>query len=167
MDLRMSAKTNDRYREALGKFLQPSEVPRLLPKRALFAAFWVKYALKEHQIQKIHSRTIFSVIKNEWRVLWPPRLLWEIDMVLGMSTKANMISGNLTKNFLACFKAQPLIHSHPLFVVFSLKLSIKPQKWPQACVCVNKKWMGGRSTFSFALGDSYGPKDVCEIKWWV
>ena len=39
MDLRMSAKTNDRCREGLENFLGPSEAHKLLTKRALFEAF--------------------------------------------------------------------------------------------------------------------------------
>ena len=39
MGLRMSAKTNDMCREALEKYLRPSEAFRLLPERARFEAF--------------------------------------------------------------------------------------------------------------------------------
>ena len=52
MDPRMSAKTNDKCGEALENFLGPSKEHRHLPQRALFGAFGVKYALRDHQTQK-------------------------------------------------------------------------------------------------------------------
>ena len=54
-------------------------------------------------------------------------------MDLGMFAKANRMSGDALKIFLARYQARPLTHHHSLFEDFRLELGIRAQKSPWEC----------------------------------
>ena len=134
------------------------------PQKTSFCSILSEICSEGASNPKFHHMLTFVVIKTEWGVVWPSRLLWKIAMDLGMSPNIITMSGSAPKNFLGRPKPKPLIHQHSLFDDFRLKMGIKAKKWPLDCVCDNKNGMVGRTTIPSALRDTHGLKHVCKNK---
>ena len=74
---------------------------------------WVSKLKNDHWLA-------FSKIKNEWDVIRPFRLLWEIAMDLMMSAKTNYKCGEDLKNILEPSKVHRHLHQRAFFGAFGV-----------------------------------------------
>ena len=113
----------------------------------------------------------FAPIESDLSVVRPPRLLWEIDMIMRKLANTNFMSWEATENFLEGFEvAVATLWNSPFEVTGRGRkrcLSMIFEKWPFAYLCAHRIWSKRRTTTPFALGDRYDHEEACKHKFHV
>ena len=89
---------------------------------------WVSNLKNDHGLA-------FSSLKNEWEVVRPSRLLWEIAMDLRMSAKTNYGCSEALENFLRPLKAPRFVPQRAIFEAFWGKCALRDYQTQKITRC--------------------------------